>query len=105
MTNVAQRDWIRTRFLVWVTLCLFSATGTVSSQEWKTGQGFRQIKLAPQTTGRSGFTQLSNHVLGLMFTNRLSVAKMLDNNNLLNGAGVASGDFDGDGLPDLFSRA
>lgn len=102
MTNVAQRDWIRTRFLVWVTLCLFSATGTVSSQEWKTGQGFRQIKLAPQTTGRSGFTQLSNHVLGLMFTNRLSVAKMLDNNNLLNGAGVASGDFDGDGLPDLF---
>lgn len=83
--------------------CFFSvAHSGVGGADWQTGQGFRQMKLTPQSTGRTGFTQLSNQVLGISFINKLPVEKMLDNNNLLNGAGVASGDYDGDGLPDLF---
>ncbi len=83
-------------------LCVFSAVHAMGAVEWKNGSGYRESKLAPLTSGRTGFTQLSNQVLGVTFSNRLPVKNMLDNNNLLNGAGVASGDFDGDGLSDLF---
>ena len=49
----------------------------------------------------SGFSLLSAKAAGVGFTNRLARARMV-NANLLNGAGVAAGDVDGDGLCDLY---
>ena len=48
-----------------------------------------------------GFTLLSSQATGVQFTNTLARARMM-NANLLNGAGVASGDVDGDGLCDIY---
>ena len=39
---------------------------------------------------------------GIHFTNALALERADANQNLLNGAGVCAGDFDGDGLCDLF---
>jgi len=39
---------------------------------------------------------------GISFTNSLSQPLILANGNLMNGSGVAAGDFDGDGLCDLY---
>lgn len=48
-----------------------------------------------------GFTLLSSQATGVQFINTLARARMM-NANLLNGAGVASGDVDGDGLCDIY---
>ncbi len=51
---------------------------------------------------RAGFVLLSPDQTGIAFTNGLSPASAARNQILLNGSGVAAGDFDGDGLCDLF---
>src|SRR5439155_16009893 len=53
-------------------------------------------------SGHSGFTLLRPDETQIRFTNTLSYAHAQTNQNLLNGAGVAAGDFDGDGLCDLY---
>jgi hypothetical protein len=49
-----------------------------------------------------GFNLMDAASSGVQFTNRLSVERSLQNQNLLNGSGVAAGDFDGDGRCDLY---
>ena len=51
---------------------------------------------------RVGFSQLAPAVTGLTFSNLVPVFRHLTNQMLLDGSGVAAGDVDGDGLPDLF---
>jgi hypothetical protein len=53
-------------------------------------------------TGKVGFTLLAPEATGLRFTNRLSEAAGAENRVLYNGAGVAAGDVNQDGRPDLF---
>ena len=55
----------------------------------------------PDGTG-PGFTLLSPEATGLRFTNELDEATGASNRVLYNGSGVAVGDFDNDGLPDIF---
>ena len=50
----------------------------------------------------SGFTLLSGNATGIAFTNQLAQQRVLPNHNLLNGSGVALGDFDGDGWCDIY---
>ncbi|HEX6910006.1 MAG TPA: VCBS repeat-containing protein, partial [Longimicrobium sp.] len=52
--------------------------------------------------GRAGFTLLRPEDSGLLFTNHLSYERGEANQNLLDGFGVAAGDYDGDGHCDLF---
>lgn len=66
------------------------------------GAGFRRLELLVPAKGKTGFTTLPGSRTGITFTNHLSQARYLANMNLLNGSGVALGDFDGDGLCDLY---
>jgi hypothetical protein len=49
-----------------------------------------------------GFTRLAPEQTGVTFTNFLAQSRYITNQIYLNGAGVAAGDFDGDGWCDLF---
>ena len=53
-------------------------------------------------TGKTGFTLLSSAQTGLVFANTLDEWSGAANRVLYNGAGLAAGDYDGDGWPDLF---
>ena len=69
---------------------------------WEAGAGFRRLALPVPATGKAGFTALPGTVTGVTFSNHLAQARYLENVNLLNGSGVALGDFDGDGLCDIY---
>ncbi|MBK9140808.1 MAG: VCBS repeat-containing protein [Verrucomicrobia bacterium] len=64
--------------------------------------GVRVVPLAVPAQGRAGFTLLSPADTGLAFTNQLLPEPEARNHNLLNGSGLAVGDYDGDGWCDVF---
>src|SRR5262249_27999944 len=82
------------------------------AQEWQTAQGhrWREISLHPgepqigQTheSVKSGFREMASAQTGITFSNTLSPSQIIENENFMNGSGVAAGDFDGDGLCDLY---
>ncbi len=69
---------------------------------WAGGDGFRHAAAAPAGTGRPGFTLLPGADTGLTFTNALAGDAYLTNAVAHNGAGVAVGDVDADGWPDIY---
>jgi hypothetical protein len=70
---------------------------------WESGDGFRWQALAEaKGSGQPGFARLTGAETGLVFTNHLSEERSLTNHILLNGSGVAIGDVDGNGFPDVF---
>jgi hypothetical protein len=70
--------------------------------KWETKTGYRVVSVAPAQPGKTGFTLLESEQTGIRFTNFLSIDSASKNNNLMQGAGVAAGDFDGDGWCDLY---
>lgn len=70
--------------------------------EWHDEVGYRWRELSPAGSGPTGFTSLSANQTGVEFTNVFSEESLLDNDILANGSGVALGDFDDDGLVDLY---
>ena len=70
--------------------------------EWSEADGYRWRELAVPTRGGPGFTAISARRTDVDFENRLSAAAALQQDHLLVGSGVAVGDYDGDGLPDLY---
>ncbi|MGA1235421.1 MAG: FG-GAP-like repeat-containing protein [Limisphaerales bacterium] len=66
------------------------------------GEGYRSAPLAVQDGRGAGFTEVSGVSSGVLFTNVLAQTRYLENINLLNGSGVALGDYDGDGRCDIF---
>jgi hypothetical protein len=70
--------------------------------KWVQRDGWREAETAPPSGGRTGFTLLAPEQTGVFFTNTLTYERAEANQNLLNGCGVAAGDFDGDGLCDLY---
>ena len=79
-----------------ITRCLALASAgagfAVEQQPLKLGQGI----------GQAGFRLIDAVQSGATFRNELSVAAAAENQVLLNGSGVAAGDFDRDGLLDLY---
>src|SRR5262245_805762 len=59
-------------------------------------------ELLVQKEGKTGFTWLSPEQTGVHFTNTLDEWSSAANRVLENGSGVAVGDYDRDGRPDLF---
>lgn len=68
---------------------------------WHQETGYRWRALAVPTRGHDGFTMLTAGTTGLTHRNDIDVDSGLANRGLLDGAGVALGDVDGDGRPDV----
>src|SRR5215203_2876818 len=91
------------RALARVGAALLLATALpAASLRWETNAGFRVAEVFPGQPHRTGFTLLPAPQTGVHFTNFLSIASAAKNHNLMQGAGVAAGDFDNDGWCDLF---
>ncbi|MEO8448171.1 MAG: CRTAC1 family protein [Gemmatimonadota bacterium] len=69
---------------------------------WHDEAGYRWRELAAARTDRAGFTSLAASATGLAFQNVVSEAKAAANRHLMQGAGVAIADVDGDGRPDVY---
>jgi hypothetical protein len=59
-------------------------------------------KLNVPTSGKTGFTLIDPQKTGVQFINPLPDSRKMTNANLMNGSGVALGDYDGDGLCDIY---
>src|SRR5262245_9364682 len=88
--------------LLWFMIIVIAATRVAAALDWQTGAGYRVATLPVPKTGRTGFTLLGTSTTGIYFTNTLPESRHLSNANLLNGSGVALGDYDGDGLCDVY---
>jgi hypothetical protein len=70
--------------------------------QWHQERGFKWAELQVPRNGNPGFTLLTPEQTGITFTNPLDERVMATNRLLPNGSGVALGDIDNDGLPDIF---
>jgi hypothetical protein len=70
--------------------------------QWHAESDFRWADLNVQPGGKTGFRLLSPEETGIYFTNKLDQRTGEANRVLFNGSGVAIGDIDNDGLPDLY---
>lgn len=68
---------------------------------WHTASFGRTRSLSP-SGGAAGFVRVANADLGIAWTNLCSANRFALRQNLLNGSGLALGDYDGDGLCDVY---
>ncbi len=83
-------------------LSVLLGQGSLAGLDWHAGPGHRWAPLPVPATGRAGFTRLDPKSMGIEFQNGLDEARMQKFQNLMNGAGLAAADVDGDGLVDLY---
>ena len=72
-----------------------------SPAQWHAEPGYRWRELSV-AKGTPGFTRLNADATGISFANSVSDSVLRGNRVLGQGAGVALGDVDGDGMPDVF---
>lgn len=92
-----------TRFL-WaaLALCVAGCRAAPADTTWHQETGYRWHSLNVRPRGHDGFTMLTASLTGLAHGNDVNDERGLANRGLLNGAGVALGDVDGDAKPDVF---
>ena len=74
----------------------------VRSADFPDGNGLRRSSLKTSGLGKTGFTMLPAAQTGLAFTNNVDDWASAANRVLENGSGVAVGDYNEDGWPDVF---
>ena len=82
-------------------LALACSPATQTPPPWHDEAGYRWRELAV-SKGNAGFTRMLPEATGVRFENTLRDSVLLGNRILGQGAGVALGDVDGDGLVDVF---
>jgi enediyne biosynthesis protein E4 len=80
----------------------FCVATTAAQLSWDRRAGYRHARLTATDGSHTGFALIPAAESGLFFTNVLSQARALANANLMNGSGVALGDYDADGLCDVY---
>src|SRR5947207_12312608 len=90
----------RILIIIAATALLISHLG--AQPAWHKEVGFRWAELSTRATGNTGFKLLPPEQTGIYFANTLDEHTGEANRVLFNGSGVAVGDFDNDGLPDIF---
>src|SRR5882724_9894997 len=75
---------------------------SAATPQWRQENGFRWAELSVPKGGKTGFRLLRPEETGINFTNILDLRTGEANRVLFNGSGVAVGDFDNDGLPDIY---
>ena len=70
--------------------------------QWQDEPGYRWRPLRLSTRGGPGFAELLPSRTGIRFTNTITLDSALWNRHLAQGGGVALGDVDGDGRPDIY---
>src|SRR5438093_3322747 len=90
------------RLLTSCALLLAGQALGAADQDWNAAAGCRWRELPVPTTGKTGFTLLSPEQTGINFTNILKEKTGEANRVLFNGSGVAVGDYDDDGLADIY---
>jgi hypothetical protein len=94
---------LRLRRLLFALLFLVACfSSEAAERQWHSEKGFRWAELKVEANGKTGFTLLAPPQTGIFFTNELDELKSASNRVLQAGSGVAIGDFDGDGLPDIY---
>lgn len=74
----------------------------IPGPDWNSTSYGRRASLTAATGSSAGFVELDPASLGIHWSNRLSTARYATRQNLMNGAGAAAADVDGDGWCDLF---
>ena len=69
---------------------------------WEQHPGYRVARLPVPAAGKTGFTLLTPEQTGITYSNLLDEARGTANRILQNGSGLAVGDYDNDGRPDIF---
>jgi hypothetical protein len=72
------------------------------ADDWNMGNGFRSRALEVPREGKAYLQRMDPQATGLDFVTFISEEKGLENSLRTDGAGMAAGDVDGDGLCDLF---
>jgi len=83
-------------------LVFLSGCCEAAALPWSEGAGFRSREVNPEVSGKAGFTLMQAKATGVWFTNELQGDHYLTNAVAHNGAGVAMGDVDSDGWPDIY---
>lgn len=85
-----------------IVLCGLLRAASAERLAWHAESPGRWAELEVPAAGTNGFTLLGPEQTGIHFTNSLDDWSGAANRVLENGSGVALGDFDGDGRPDIF---
>jgi hypothetical protein len=98
-SNIMERSTV----MCLIILCLPLYKGVCAVDEgWRGEPAGRSAAVQVAGGGRAGFSLVQPSASGLEFTNTLAQQRIYPNHNLLNGSGVALGDYDGDGRCDVY---
>src|SRR5260370_1438144 len=87
--------------VAWVSLSAACRRAVIPAP-WHDEAEYRWRELRVPASGGPGFAELPASRTGIHFTNSVTLDSALWNRHLAQGGGVALGDVDGDGLPDIY---